>query len=106
LEEVVLSQLFREERLEDIRQFVAARQVTGRPVAIARWQRLEDGLYDGEDFDPDDDWNEDDGLVGATSDALVRSLQASPTSRIIDNCGSMTCSPTGTCLRKHSQHGA
>ena len=46
--------------LEDIRQFVEARQVSGHTIAVTGWENADDGFHDGEDFDPNDDWNEDD----------------------------------------------
>jgi hypothetical protein len=52
------SQPFQE--LEDIKQFFAARQVTGHPISIVPWQRSEEEFEDGDDFDPYDDCNEED----------------------------------------------
>ena len=60
LENIFLEGVVPFHELEDIQQFVAARQVTGHPIAIVPWQRLQDGFYDGEDFDPDDDCDEED----------------------------------------------
>ena len=49
---------------EDIRLFVAARQVTNRPIAVTCWdRRVEDEDYDGEDYDMDYD-----GGVGEDDD--------------------------------------
>jgi hypothetical protein len=39
---------------EDIRQFVASRQVTSHPIVVTLWERkVEYEEYDGEDFDGD-----------------------------------------------------
>jgi hypothetical protein len=40
---------------EGIRQFVAARLANGRPIAVTRWERHEDGDYNEECYDIDDD---------------------------------------------------
>jgi hypothetical protein len=46
---------------EGIRQFVAARLVNSRPIAVSRWERHEDEDFDEEcyDFDGDDEEEED-----------------------------------------------
>jgi hypothetical protein len=45
---------------EDIRLFVAARQVINRPIAVTCWgRRVEDEDYDGEDYDIDYDGGDD-----------------------------------------------
>lgn len=44
---------------EGIRQFVAARQVTGHPIAVTCWERHEEDSDDG-DCDPDDRENDED----------------------------------------------
>ena len=58
LEEGKPSRPFQE--LEDIKQFFAARQLTGHPITTVPWQRPKDDYYHGDDFDPYDDCNEED----------------------------------------------